>query len=76
MYLIRSFPGPLGLPPSFMQVLGAFFCGNDLLVQLCADVLYTINGLDTINFNRVTTLMICQKLINIQTKLFVHTHRP
>lgn len=35
-----------------MQTVAAFLCGNDLLVDLCANAFYTINGGDMSNFNR------------------------
>lgn len=49
----RYFPGPLGGPPAVMQFLGAFVCGNDLLLDICAELFKGVNGADMDNFNRV-----------------------
>ena len=52
--ILRYLPAfPLGIPVPIAQFIGVFICGNELLVQLCADVFYAINGYDPDNFNKV-----------------------
>lgn len=69
-HLRRLFPGPLGVAPELMQLLGVFICGNELLVQLCADVLYTINGFDQRNFNKVIFKVFLAKSNHANAALF------
>ena len=59
------FPGPLGLPLRVMQLIAVFICGNDQLVNLCANIFYSLNGFDPTNFNRV-------KIINQTTPTLEH----
>ncbi len=51
--MIRAFPGPFGIPVPIAQFIGVFICGNQLFIELCADIFYAINGFDAINFNTV-----------------------
>ncbi len=51
--MIRAFPGPLGIPVPIAQFIGVFVCGNQLLIELCTDIFYAINGFDALNFNLV-----------------------
>ncbi|KAH9408721.1 Alpha/beta-hydrolase lipase region [Tyrophagus putrescentiae] len=50
--VLRFLPGPLGLPPAVMQFLGAFICGNDFVLDFCAELFKSVNGADPSNFNR------------------------
>ena len=52
--LIRNLPFPVGLPSSFMEALGTYICNDNAFVGICADVLYSLNGVDKPNFNRTT----------------------
>lgn len=49
-----------------MQFVGAFVCGNDFLLDICAEVIKSIDGGDMANLNRVkeTSLSYCKNYKN------------
>ncbi|CAG2106679.1 unnamed protein product [Medioppia subpectinata] len=63
--ILRAFPGPLGIPVPIAQIIGIFVCGNELLVNLCADIFYAINGYDAQNFNKIYASAYSKNLVSI-----------
>ncbi|XP_054154612.1 lysosomal acid lipase/cholesteryl ester hydrolase-like [Oppia nitens] len=71
--LLKLFPAPLGIPVPIAQLIGVFVCGNQFLVDLCADIFYAVNGYDAQNFNRsIVPVDAAHSAATVSTWVYAH----